>query len=148
MIRAPAMQKFLASMSGRDGCWIWPMYRNKDGYGLTQQDGKTTVATRVAYRLAFGDFDNSLFVLHRCDNPGCVNPDHLFLGTQRDNCADAKLKGRHSHGVKNGISKLTEEAVREIRESNLSQWTLARKFGVLQSTIWAAKHGKNWSHVK
>jgi hypothetical protein len=146
-LHAPAMVNFLASMQGREGCWEWPKYCNADGYGLTKLDGKTTVATRVAYALTYAP-PGRLFVLHHCDNPPCVRPDHLFLGTQKDNCHDAKSKDRHSRGERNGIAKLNDDAVRDIRTSTLTQWELARKYGVWQAAIWQVKHRKRWQHVQ
>jgi len=78
-----------------NSCWEWMAFRSDQGYGKyrTYKKEKTEVATRVAYRLVYGDFDRSLYVLHTCDNPSCVRPQHLFLGTQLDNMKDKLAKG-------------------------------------------------------
>ncbi len=147
-LHAPAMGKFLAEMAGKDGCWEWPKFCDKNGYGRTKLNGKTTVATRVAWQLTRAPIPVGLFVLHECDNPPCCRPSHLFLGTQKDNCQDAKSKDRHSRGTRNGIAKLSDDAVRDIRTSKLTQWELARKYGVWQAAIWQVIHRKRWQHVQ
>ena len=76
-------------------CWLWKGRPNNSGYGSTTHNGKRIGAHRLAYRIAYGPFDESLFVLHKCDTPLCVRPDHLFLGTQSDNMADCAKKGRN-----------------------------------------------------
>ncbi len=99
------MRRLFAQKAATEGCWDWPNYRNKDGYGLTSLNGKTTVAHRVAWVLTFDSIPDNLYVLHRCDNPACCNPSHLFLGTAEDNAKDCKSKGRHARGERNGIAK-------------------------------------------
>ena len=76
------------------GCWEWNRYKDVNGYGQINWWGELWVSHRWAYFITHGDFPRKLFVLHKCDNPGCCNPDHLFLGTQRDNIQDALSKGR------------------------------------------------------
>jgi hypothetical protein len=76
------------------GCWVWTGYRNRGGYGVVKQRGKQLLAHRLSWVLAHGDLPPSLHVLHRCDNRACVRPDHLFLGSNRDNVADRIAKGR------------------------------------------------------
>jgi hypothetical protein len=75
-------------------CWLWQGYRDRDGYGKVRYANKTTVAHRVAWMLTIGPIPDALLVLHHCDNPSCVRPDHLFLGTPRDNIHDSIAKGR------------------------------------------------------
>lgn len=148
-LHAPGMINFLAEMRGVDGCWEWPKYRNADGYGLTKLNGKTTVATRVAFRLAVAEIPDGMNVCHRCDNPACCRPDHLFLGTQKQNCADAKSKDRHTRGERQGNAKLTDDDVRFIRANArvLKQTEMAKLFGIRQSSIWFVINRKQWSHV-
>lgn len=77
-----------------DGCWEWTAHRDKHGYGRIRLNGIPALAHRVVYELLVGAIPEGLFALHHCDNPGCVRPDHIFLGTQRDNMRDMWKKGR------------------------------------------------------
>ncbi len=131
-------------------CWIWTGCRNEKGYGGF---GKHQKAHRVSWRLHNGN-PVGMCVLHQCDTPACVNPSHLFLGTIRDNNRDMAQKGRqfvpHRRGSDHRSAKLTESDVLEIRRlrtTGLTQWALARQFGVGQYTIWAIVTGKSWKHV-
>jgi len=127
-----------------------------NGYGELRLDGETRYAHRVAYELIYGSIPQGLFVLHRCDNPPCVNPDHLFLGTMRDNVQDAVKKGRHILGERVGVAKLTSEQVREIRAraryvprkhgSNLA--SLAQEYGVSPTEISRILRRKRWGHLQ
>ncbi len=114
-------------------CWEWRAGKNDKGYGR-YGEGK---AHRHAYELVCGPIDEGKMVLHRCDNPACVNPHHLWLGDARDNALDMMAKGRHKpmRGKLHGKCKLTDEQVREIRESKLRGVELAADYGVAESTI-------------
>jgi len=131
------------------GCWLWDGSTKKDGYGQfgIGGSGKTRSAHRVSYELYKGPIPNGYFVCHKCDNPACVNPDHLFVGTPGENTADRDAKGRTALGEKNGKSKLTEQQVKLIRESNLSERKIAAMLGFHRGTINAVRRGKTWSHV-
>lgn len=128
-----------------DSCWEWQACRDRKGYGIisigSKTDGTNTVARahRLAYLLAFETDPNSLHVLHKCDNPSCCNPKHLFLGTPQDNTSDMIKKGRQAKGEKSGQAKLTEAQVREIRKryrsGNIFQRELAKEYGVTTSLI-------------
>lgn len=113
---------------------------------------KSHAARRVAYMLSFGDIPRGQCVLHRCDNPACINPVHLFLGTLADNNADRKRKGRNSCrvGEKNTCVKLSPEAIQVIREAyrtGRSQRSIGEDFGICQQQVSAIVNRKQWSHV-
>ena len=108
---------------------------------------KAVYAHRVAYELHHGVTLADEYVLHKCDNRRCVNPDHLFLGTFDDNMADMVMKERQAHGEKNGHAKLTASEVVEIRASSDLQRELAAQYGVTQSMISQIKTGSNWKFV-
>jgi hypothetical protein len=142
------IRAFLAKNANNGGCWEWPGARDKDGYCHTKFDGWRMPAHRAVFKFAIGEIPDSQNACHHCDNPPCCRPDHLFAGTQKDNCDDAKAKDRHSRGERNGIAKLTDEAVRYIRASNKTQWELADEFDVWQGTISCIKRRTRWTHVQ
>jgi hypothetical protein len=141
-----------AAMSDCIGpCIEWTGYRQSNGYGKVGVDGRITYAHRLAWERANGPIPDGMWVLHRCDNRGCVNPDHLFIGTRRDNTDDMLAKGRSCRGTRQHLAKLTDDAVREIRRLNsegVSQMELARRYGVHQGTIWPILRRKTWRHVE
>lgn len=94
---------FWAHVHFGPGCWTWLASKKHDGYGKRKHNGKMTTAHRVSFEMEFGPIPDGLAVLHRCDNPPCVRPDHLFLGTQQENIADMVAKGRHSRGAKHSL---------------------------------------------
>ena len=126
------------------GCWQWRAHTDKDGYGVLPGDRKNTRAHRLSYELHKGQISDGFVICHHCDNPGCVNPDHLFVGTSKDNAQDALQKGRAYVGEKNGRSKLTKENIKEILSSELNGVQLAQKFGVTRSTINRVKRREAW----
>lgn len=91
-------ERFWEKVIKTDCCWMWLASKDPSGYGTILYLGKVHKAHRLSYQLKFGDFDSNLRVLHSCDNPSCVNPSHLFLGTQSDNMQDMVKKGRHGAG--------------------------------------------------
>ena len=131
-----------------DGCWVWIGNKNADGYGRLRYHGARWMAHRVAYRLTKGPIPYGLCVCHSCDNPACVNPDHLWLGTQAANQWDRKRKNRQALGEKNGRAKLTVRQVRDIlARPKRSHTSLARLYGVSPSTIDAIFAGRHWNHI-
>jgi hypothetical protein len=133
-------------------CWEWTGYKNAKGYGIINLRGERVMAHRMAYELAGGSIPDGMFVLHHCDNPGCVKPKHLFLGTLADNNADmwAKENGRGGSmpGTGNHRAKLTEADVRAIRASNESGPVLGARYGVTRNQIWGIRHRVFWKHIE
>lgn len=134
-------------------CWLWTGDQHNAGYGrLTNWvDGrraKPLYAHRVSWELAHGERPAGFDVLHRCDNPPCVNPDHLFLGTQLDNMRDRDAKGRVRHGDQHVAARLTAEKVRRIRAlyatGAVSHRQLGKLFDVSHVTIGDVLEGKTW----
>ena len=138
-----------ASVS-ESGCWEWNGSVTQSGYGLyAAMPGVVVRAHRLAYAIANGKFDESLFVCHRCDNPKCVNPDHLFLGTASDNMQDMIAKGRENRlrGEDNPTSKLTSDDVVNIFFSDGKNIEIADKYNIAPSLVSLIRHKKVWSHV-
>jgi hypothetical protein len=151
--KRPALERFLANVDITPGCWNWHGPVNETGYGRFFLDGKNRKAPRVAYELMVGPIPPSDYsvhgtmILHTCDNPKCVNPLHLRLGTALDNMADAKAKGRLRGNKK---SKLNEEAIRDIRAriaAGENRKEIAMRYGVHPSHINHIEHGKCWKWV-
>lgn len=102
---------------------------------------------RVSWELTYGPIPDGRFVLHRCDVRTCINPDHLFLGSHKDNMRDMAVKRRSAYGARNGSAKLIPSQVDEIRASRLTNMRLAARYGVCSATISNIKTQKNWSHT-
>lgn len=134
----------------KTNCIITTLAKNKDGYGKTTHKGKDVLAHRLAWIKAFGEIPSGMFVCHHCDNPACVNIDHLFLGTPADNMKDRDKKGRNARGENIGISKLSPATVQKIRmlvSGGASQSKVAKEFGVCQATISNIARRFTWRHI-
>lgn len=131
------------------GCWIWTAGASGTGYGTIKFEGRVQAAHRVSWQVHCGPIPTGLNVCHRCDTPFCVNPDHLFLGTQAENIhdMDRKGRGRRPRGEQNTRARLSEADVQTIRSSSLGIRRLARQFGVVKETIRLARTGETWAHV-
>lgn len=146
------------SADTRDGCWEWVGARFPKGYGCVTRRGTPSTpkthtwrAHRYSWFLAHGPIPEGMVVCHRCDNPPCVNPDHLFLGTQKENQEDMVRKLRGRYGIRNGRAVLTEDDVRTIRrryQDGETQQSLAEAFGVKGVTIQALISRRTWKHVE
>lgn len=130
------------------GCWIFMGYLTPCGYGqISVATSKCQFAHRVSYELFCGPIPNGMHVLHRCDVPACINPDHLFIGTHIDNVADMVAKGRNTRGETVGNSKLTAADVLAIRSSVAKGIELARTTGFSPGTISLVRNKKIWKHI-
>ena len=143
------------AIRGPDDCWLWLAGTHSTGtvYGQFWLEGARHGAHRIAWRLTRGPVPEKLNVLHRCDTPLCVNPGHLFLGTNLENAADREAKGRGViiTGERHGMSKLSESDVLEIRSAHesgrISKSALSRDYGVHWMTIDAIVRYRTWKHV-
>lgn len=149
---ADSVGRFWAKVTkgGSDTCWVWNAARNTRGYGTFRWEGRTVSAHRVAYELHYGPIPEGMSICHSCDNPWCVNPAHLFLGTHAENMADMKVKGRAVGfaGESHPSAKLTEEDVRAIRSDSTHTWKqLAAQYGVTAGLIGHVKRRESWTNV-
>lgn len=142
---------FDRAMIRPSGCWEFIGSLDGGGYGHLTYRGKNVRAHRIAYDLCVGDIPKGQHVLHACDNRPCVNPDHLFLGTNQDNIDDMIAKERNNRGERNGMAVLTEDDVREIRQllstGTYTQSEIGDMFGVTRGAVKSIKLGKTWKYL-
>lgn len=158
--------RFWAKVRKTNSCWLWTGTGTGKGHGELWQAGRMVLAHRISWELHFGPIPLGMGVLHKCDNPPCVRPDHLFLGTQTDNIKDAKRKGRLAsgdrhgsqlhperlaRGEKHGGAKLTAAEVADIRREyslgKVSQQILGEQYGVNQPEVSRIIRGETWAEV-
>lgn len=138
-----------------NGCWNWNGVKDEDGYGRIYQslNGKHIyhMAHRASYFIHFGIPESGILICHRCDNPSCVNPEHLFCGTPMDNMNDRDSKGRQMKGVRHWCCKLDEEkviAIRELYSSGIhTHESLSNMFGVYKTAIGKIVNRQRWKHI-
>ena len=136
------IQRFLEKVERRGDCWRWKASKHLNGYGLFQ----TQYAHRASFQLFKGPIPDGLCVCHSCDQPDCVNPAHLWVGTKKDNSNDMARKGRAAQGETHTKAKLTEGQVKEIRDlkGKMAQKDIARLYGVGPPNVRAIWGGKTW----
>lgn len=159
--RRPTEDRFLEKIQKTEGCWLWTGATTHGGYGVLHgpgKKGKMIRAPRFSYELHYGPVSSDLDILHRCDNPICVRPEHLFTGTAQDNTDDMMAKGRYNKpeettakGEGHGMAKLTEEQVLAMRAEYATGETstrkLAEKYGVSRRAIMFILHREHWKHI-
>jgi hypothetical protein len=136
-----------------DSCWPWIGARFANGYGRVRTSRSTTVtAHRLAFTLTYGQIPDGLVICHKCDNPPCCNPSHLFAGTHLDNVHDCIQKGRRARleGEQHPMARLTEETARSVRvryQSGEPSKVIASDVGVTPQMVWAIATGRSWRHL-
>lgn len=150
----PIVERFWAKVEKTETCWLWTGQFDSDGYGRIKTSNRPRRRIRahaLSWAIHFGPIPAGLVVCHRCDNPPCVRPDHLFLGTTADNQHDKVAKGRQARGEAVGAAKLTAEQVLEIRSryanGGVSQAALAVDYDIGSGAIWAVVTRRTWKHL-
>lgn len=150
-------ERFFKKVKKQDnGCWLWVGGKSSNGYGVIGaggKGGKHLSAHRLSYEMHTGTIPDGYVVMHSCDNPACVNPDHLSIGSPKDNTLDALVKQRlktiYGKGVANRGARLTDDDVRYIKNNpHLRGCDLADKFKVSRATITDIRKGRCWSHIE
>ncbi len=132
------------------GCWVWMGTTTVRGYGQIISNNRKHYAHRASYEAFIGEIPKDMHVCHACDNVYCVNPAHLFLGTQKQNLEDMARKGRSTKGERNPMSKLNKEDVKDIKylfSTGLSDSEISIEFSVCRQTINNIRNGKVWKNV-
>lgn len=135
---------------GLDQCWQWTAFATPDGYGMITVEGKPSYAHRLSYAMHVSAIPKGLHVRHKCDNPGCLNPSHLLVGTPAQNSNDARERGRLSPGNRGPWVKLTEAEVKEIRQllaDGVTQVVIAAKFDLCRNSVSSIATKKTWKHI-
>jgi hypothetical protein len=145
--------RFLRKVIKTDNCWLWVGAKHSyKGYGSFSNGKKIVKTHRFAYEHFIGPIPENMCVLHKCDTPSCVRPEHLFLGSNQDNVDDKLSKNRHPKGEHTVLAKLTDKDVKEIKQKLKFPYIginndLAQEYGVNHRTISGIKTGKSWAHI-
>lgn len=142
--------RVMSYVNKADGCWLWTGLVNNHGYGIATIDGRQTSAHRVVYGLLVKPVPKGLDLCHKCDNPLCVRPDHMFVGTRKENMQDAARKGRTCKGSAAPNAILNEDMVRIARKRAAAGEPIrkiARELSAPYKVLWQAVRGKSWRHV-
>jgi DNA-binding CsgD family transcriptional regulator len=142
-------QRFLTKVEKTDSCWIWKASKHRDGYGIFNagKEPGSVMAHRFSFERHHGPIPDSQCVCHHCDNPSCVNPAHLFLGSHKENMDDRDAKGRVAAGEASGVAKITESQVMEIRGDSRTTREIAKNYGISHSHVSNIKRHGSWAHV-
>jgi hypothetical protein len=152
-MKANSIQDFWKKVNirGAEKCWEWlgTFINLPGGYGRFVYHRKVYLAHRFCYIISYGAIPPNMYVCHHCDNPSCINPNHLFMGTSSDNALDRSFKGRNPNnsGVLSGKHILTEEQVLEIKRSSETASFLSKKFNTCLSNVYTIRSGKSWRHL-
>ena len=150
LINSTIINRFWSKVNKTQDCWEWNTV-DSNGYGRFWLDGRNLLAHRFSYSLVNGPIQNNLHIMHTCDNPICVRPDHLKPGSRDDNMTDMVSKGRSAKGILNGNKKLTEQEVLEIRNlyatTNITYAELARRYNVDKTNIPPIVKRETWKHI-
>jgi hypothetical protein len=146
-IKQKLKDSYLRFVDIKQGCWGWKGAKKSEKfkYGTLTFRGKEYLSHRLSYYLYFGDIPEKMYVLHKCDNPECSNPEHLFLGTYLDNKRDQIRKGRAK------VEKLNEKKVSEIKKMLADKFLhkeISKKYGISATTIWSIQTGRTWNDIK
>lgn len=148
--REAAFRHYMPGDPPSSECWIWTSTCDEPGYGILGFGKRNVFAHRISYEIFVGPIPDGLITRHTCDNPPCVNPAHLLLGTDADNSDDKVSRKRHAHGVAHSHAKLDDDAIREIRTLRAAgrmYKDIAPIYGVHPGTIGGIVRGERWKHV-